>query len=158
MQARRPSRSHLLRPDEPHVIPDDGLAYMTRARQLNYMIWLITPFLYYAIHNAPNDRFQQVIQSYVERALEYAIAIIKFLSVRHRHHGILYGFRTGATASFQVLAARKVGHNPEPFPSKTAKGIKRVQKVYLEPGREEEVKMKIQLKYAVSYWDEEREA
>lgn len=94
----------------PRVIPEDELAYMTRSRQLLHMTWLTAPFLYYGIHNPPSDRYQSVVRPYVERALEYAIDIINFLSVRHRHHGTFFGLRCGATASFQLLAARKASH------------------------------------------------
>jgi hypothetical protein len=83
---------------------------MVRGRTIDIKSWLYSPFLYYAIHNPPDDRYQKLIQPFVQKALEFLTSMIWSLKVRHRHHGTWYGVRNGTTAALSLIAAVKCGH------------------------------------------------
>lgn len=72
---------------EDHAMPSDELTFMVRARAIDYLHWLMQPFLYYAIHHSPTDQFRPLCQPFVDKCLKYCISVVKIMSVFHRHHG-----------------------------------------------------------------------
>jgi beta-glucosidase len=63
---------------------------------------------------------------------------------------------TGSVAGAEVVQLYVSQDNPSiPRPPKELKGFK---KIFLQPGASEVVEIKVQVKYAASFWDEERSA
>ena len=90
-------------------IPTNELAYMIRIRTIEIKISLYRPFLYYAIHYPADDPYRQLIQPFVEKALQHGSAHIRGLEVRHLHHGTWYSLRTATAVALCIIAAAKCG-------------------------------------------------
>jgi hypothetical protein len=90
-------------------IPLEELPYMIRARVLEIRSWIFQPLLFYAIHHSSVYVQHSKISSVVDQAIINSIRLIEGGSLRHRHHGIWYTNRVGATAALSILAAAKNG-------------------------------------------------
>jgi hypothetical protein len=89
--------------------PPNELAAMLNGRLVDIKAWLYLPFIYYAVHHPPEDRYQVLIQPLVEKGLVCNFSFFENF-VNHRHHGTWFFGRCITAAALTVIAVVKCGH------------------------------------------------
>ncbi|KAF4936621.1 1-aminocyclopropane-1-carboxylate oxidase [Colletotrichum fructicola] len=71
--------------------------------------WIHRPFVYYVIHQPPEDPWIPRVLPLAEKGLEIAVELLLDANPHHRHHGTWFMARAAMTRALLVLAAVKSG-------------------------------------------------
>ncbi|KAH0431506.1 2og-fe oxygenase superfamily protein [Colletotrichum camelliae] len=71
--------------------------------------WIHRPFVYYVIHQPPDDPWIPRVLPLAEKGLEIAVELLLDANPHHRHHGTWFMARAAMTRALLVLAAAKSG-------------------------------------------------
>ncbi|KAF4919665.1 1-aminocyclopropane-1-carboxylate oxidase [Colletotrichum viniferum] len=71
--------------------------------------WIHRPFVYYVIHQPPDDPWFPRVLPLAEKGLEIAVELLLDANPHHRHHGTWFMARAAMTRALLVLAAVKSG-------------------------------------------------
>ncbi|KAF5501129.1 Echinocandin B biosynthetic cluster transcription factor ecdB [Colletotrichum siamense] len=71
--------------------------------------WIHRPFVYYVIHQPPDDPWIPRVLPLAEKGLEIAVELLLDANPHHRHHGTWFMARAAMTRALLVLAAVKSG-------------------------------------------------
>lgn len=90
-------------------IATNELARFIHSRAFSCREWLHRPFLYYVIHQPPDDPDLPLALPLAQKSLDLCIEGQKLASSYHRHHGTWYMVRTMLTRALIILAAARSG-------------------------------------------------
>jgi hypothetical protein len=110
--------NELTRPDRCSHIPpklsldnskasNDELAYYIRGRALSCRELIHRPFLYYVVHQPPDESFSPEVMARAKTCLELCVENAFHAYPHHRHHGTWYVARTSLTRALLLLAAAR---------------------------------------------------
>ncbi|KAI5928351.1 vegetative cell wall protein gp1 [Camillea tinctor] len=90
-------------------VSNNELAYFVNYRVQSSREWIHRPFLYYVIHQPPDDPNRARVQPLADTCLELCVELVFYAVVHHRHHGSWYVARKAATCTLLLLAAARSG-------------------------------------------------
>ncbi|KAM5345649.1 hypothetical protein ACJ41O_011510 [Fusarium nematophilum] len=90
-------------------LSNNELAQFVKNRALTAREWIHRPFLFYVIHQPPEDPYYESAMPLARRCLELCVKHLFRTYGHHRHHGTWYIGRACMTRSLVLLAAEKSG-------------------------------------------------
>ncbi|EXJ77958.1 hypothetical protein A1O3_09117 [Capronia epimyces CBS 606.96] len=88
---------------------NDELAYYIRGRAMGSREFIHRPFLYYVVHQPPDDRVWPQVVVRARRCLEFCVENALYAYPHQRHHGTWYVARACLTRALLLLAAGRSG-------------------------------------------------
>lgn len=96
------------------VHTNNELAQFLRNRELSCREWIHRPFLFYILHQSPEDEHYGRAMPLAQRCLELCVEHLFRTYGHNRHHGTWYIARSCVTKALVLLAAAKSGRIPLP--------------------------------------------
>ncbi|KAI1038699.1 hypothetical protein LB503_007758 [Fusarium chuoi] len=107
------------------VHANNELAQFLKNREISCREWIHRPFLFYVLHQSPEDEHYGRAIPLAQRCLELCVEHLFRTYGHNRHHGTWYIARSCVTKALILLAAAKSGRIPPPSGWKEALEIAR---------------------------------
>ncbi|KAM0549946.1 hypothetical protein ACHAPJ_009193 [Fusarium lateritium] len=104
---------------------NNELAQFVKNRAIAFREWIHRPFLFYILHQPPNDPHYEQAMPLAQKCLELCVKHLFRTYGHHRHHGTWYVARACVTRAFILLACAKSYRIPMPRGWKDALEIAR---------------------------------
>ncbi|EKG10306.1 hypothetical protein MPH_12586 [Macrophomina phaseolina MS6] len=90
-------------------VPQEELAFFTRAREVHMSIFLYRPFLFLVIHGPDSVRRDPRVQLLADKCLRRCFQFSSSIGIKHRHHGAYFSGRNLLAIGLTILASVKSG-------------------------------------------------
>ncbi|KAK6210047.1 vegetative cell wall protein gp1 [Colletotrichum tabaci] len=90
-------------------LSNNELVHFIQNRATSCREWIHRPFVYYVVHQPPDDPWMPRVMPLAEKCLELSVELLLDVNLHHRHHGTWFMARAAMTRALLVLAAVKSG-------------------------------------------------
>ncbi|KZL84807.1 vegetative cell wall protein gp1 [Colletotrichum incanum] len=90
-------------------LSNNELVHFIQNRATSCREWIHRPFIYYVVHQPPDDPWIPRVMPLAEKCLELSVELLLDANPHHRHHGTWFMARAAMTRALLVLAAVKSG-------------------------------------------------
>ncbi|KAF6836705.1 vegetative cell wall protein gp1 [Colletotrichum plurivorum] len=85
----------------------DELVHFIQNRATSCREWIHRPFVYYVIHQPPDDPWMPRVMPLADKCLEVSVELLLDVNSHHRHHGTWFMARAAMSRALLLLAAVK---------------------------------------------------